>query len=222
MKRIIISEIGFNLFVLKKMLISSFHILLPSSLSIECWRKLGFCLLPLFGSLLTIFNIDIVYWSFSLLFQEGELEIYVLNTVPVIIYLDVVYNKDKILNENRGKSGIYRWTNVNNKKSYMRSSSNLTRRFQCYLNTNYMLRYKSKSKIYSSLLKHGYNAFTLEIVEYCEKEELIIREQNYLDKLNPSYNILKIAGSSLGYTHSEQTKNLMSVNNTKEKHPFFL
>jgi hypothetical protein len=36
------------------------------------------------------------------------LEVYVLNTVPVITYLDVISDRDKILNENRGKSGIYR------------------------------------------------------------------------------------------------------------------
>lgn len=67
----------------------------------------------------------------------------------------------------------------------------------------------------------GYNAFTLDILEYCEKEELITREQYYIDKLSPSYNILKIAGSSLGFTHSEKTKSIMSINNTKEKHPLF-
>lgn len=114
----------------------------------------------------------------------------------------MISDRDKILKDNRGKSGIYRWTSVNNKKSYVGSSTYLARRFNYYLNTNYILSYKSKSKIYSSLLKHGYNAFTLDILEYCEKEELIIREQYYLDKLNPSYNILKLAGSSLGFTHS--------------------
>jgi hypothetical protein len=31
------------------------------------------------------------------------------------------------------------------------------------------------------------------------------REQYYLDLLKPEYNILKIAGSSLGYKHSENT-----------------
>ena len=41
------------------------------------------------------------------LFQKGEsslfmLEVYVLNTVPVITYLDVISDRDKILNENRG------------------------------------------------------------------------------------------------------------------------
>ena len=30
------------------------------------------------------------------------LEVYVLNTVPVITYLDVISDRDKILNENRG------------------------------------------------------------------------------------------------------------------------
>lgn len=47
------------------------------------------------------------------------------------------------------------------------------------------------------------------------------REQYYLDKLKPKYNILKIAGSSLGYKHTSITKAKMSINNTKEKHPFF-
>ena len=32
------------------------------------------------------------------------------------------------------------------------------------------------------------------------------REQYYLDCLKPEYNILKIAGSSLGFKHSEETK----------------
>ena len=36
------------------------------------------------------------------------------------------------------------------------------------------------------------------------------REQFYIDKLNPEYNILKIAGSNLGYKHSEASLKLMS------------
>ena len=34
---------------------------------------------------------------------------------------------------------------------------------------------------------------------------MIEREQYYIDTLNPEYNILKIAGSPLGYIHSEET-----------------
>ena len=67
---------------------------------------------------------------------------------------------------------------------------------------------KSKENLIISraLIKYGYSNFSLTILEYCDKSELLKREQYYLDKLGPKYNILKIAGSSLGYTLSEETK----------------
>nr|YP_009262027.1 hypothetical protein [Chrysoporthe austroafricana]AMX22102.1 hypothetical protein [Chrysoporthe austroafricana] len=34
---------------------------------------------------------------------------------------------------------------------------------------------------------------------------VIEREQYYIDTLKPEYNLLKIAGSSLGYSHTEET-----------------
>lgn len=59
--------------------------------------------------------------------------------------------------------------------------------------------------ICSALLKYGYSNFQLEILEYSTNNETIIKEQYYLDLLNPEYNILKTAGSSLGYKHSPDT-----------------
>lgn len=59
--------------------------------------------------------------------------------------------------------------------------------------------------IYKALLKDGYSNFKLEILEYCAPKECIEREQYYLDYLNPEYNIFKIAGSSLGHKHTEET-----------------
>jgi group I intron endonuclease len=56
--------------------------------------------------------------------------------------------------------------------------------------------------IYKALLAHGFENFTLEILEYCEPSVLIEREQYYIDLLNPEYNILKIAGSRLGAKHT--------------------
>ena len=61
-----------------------------------------------------------------------------------------------------------------------------------------------------ALLKHGYSNFTLEIIEYCEPSDVIDREQFYLDLLCPEYNVLKTAGSSWGFKHSEETKQKMS------------
>lgn len=46
---------------------------------------------------------------------------------------------------------------------------------------------------------------TLEILEYCDRSIVINREQYYLDKYEPDYNILTKAGSSLGFRHYEQT-----------------
>ena len=57
-------------------------------------------------------------------------------------------------------------------------------------------------QIYRGLLKYGYSNFSLEILEYCNPSEVFSREQYYLDLLNPDYNILKIAGSHLGFKHS--------------------
>jgi group I intron endonuclease len=59
--------------------------------------------------------------------------------------------------------------------------------------------------IYRALLRYGYSNFSLEIMEFCEASQAVVREQHYLDLLNPEYNILKIAGSSLGKKHSEET-----------------
>ena len=52
----------------------------------------------------------------------------------------------------------------------------------------------SNSLIYKALLLHGYGAFNLEILEYCNKQYIIEREQYYIDLLKPEYNIQSIAG----------------------------
>ena len=59
--------------------------------------------------------------------------------------------------------------------------------------------------IYQGLLNNGYSNFSLEILEYCDPDKAIIREQYYINLLNPKYNILKIAGSLFGFKHSEET-----------------
>jgi len=56
-----------------------------------------------------------------------------------------------------------------------------------------------------ALLKYGFSNFSLEILEYCNSEDLLKKEQYYLDTLKPEYNIAEIAGSTLGYKHSEES-----------------
>jgi group I intron endonuclease len=59
--------------------------------------------------------------------------------------------------------------------------------------------------INKALIKYGYSQFRLEILEYCDSSSVISREQYYINILIPVYNLLKIAGSSLGYKHTEDT-----------------
>jgi hypothetical protein len=62
-----------------------------------------------------------------------------------------------------------------------------------------------------AILKHGIENFSLDILEYCATKDVIQREQYYLDTYKPIYNILKIAGSSLGYVHNETSLAKMSL-----------
>ena len=90
----------------------------------------------------------------------------------------------------------------------MGSAVSLSKRFSVYYSTksiNEVLS-RSKSNILSALLKYGYSAFRLEILEYCESSQTIVREQYYLDLLLPEYNILLVGSSSLGKLHTEEVK----------------
>ena len=44
--------------------------------------------------------------------------------------------------------------------------------------------------------------FFLLILEITEKDNLLVREQYYLDSFKPGYNVLAKAGNSVGYKHT--------------------
>ncbi|KAI1944323.1 hypothetical protein LOZ66_000003 (mitochondrion) [Ophidiomyces ophidiicola] len=76
--------------------------------------------------------------------------------------------------------------------------------------------------IKDALLKYGHDKFNLEILEYCEKEDLIEREQYYLDKLTPEYNVLKQAYSLLGFKHSDETIEKLRLKTLSEEQKEFI
>jgi group I intron endonuclease len=125
-------------------------------------------------------------------------------TVPAIkTYDNADTQKKSIIEDNKGKAGIYFWINKKNGKTYIGSAINLANRFYAYYNLKYIL--KSNMTIGRALLKYGHSNFSLHILEYCEVHNVLEREQYYLDLLKPKYNILRLAGSSLGYRHTEET-----------------
>ena len=125
------------------------------------------------------------------------------SVVPVTIYDNADIQKLQAINENKSKSGVYRWTNKVNGNSYVGSSVNLAKRFINYYNFNYIN--KSKMLISKALIKYGYSNFILEIIEFCKSSEVISREQYYINLLKPKYNILKVAGSTLGHKHTKES-----------------
>jgi group I intron endonuclease len=132
--------------------------------------------------------------------------------------------KDKILLENKNKSGIYKFTNLINGKRYIGSSENLSNRLSFYYSPfkiNSALQ-QSKSYICSAIIKYGLKYFSLEILEYCEPSKLLIREKYYID-LGAEYNIIKnpTIPPMSGRQHSDETKTIMSDARKGENNPMY-
>lgn len=139
-----------------------------------------------------------------------------LTFMPIVCYNDALSKKKQILSENIGKTGIYRWTHLESNKSYVGSSVNLGRRLRNYLNTTFISHSTRSSMIINkALLKYGYSKFKLEILEYCTIKDLAKREQYYIDRFSPEYNVLKIAYSSIGYKHTNESLEKVRMNLVK-------
>jgi group I intron endonuclease len=121
------------------------------------------------------------------------------------VYENALDMRKDILNENKDKSGIYMITNKLTEDIYIGQSKNISNRFKNYFNLSYLKSIDSYI-ISRALIKYGYSNFSVTILEYCDKSKLLVREQYYIDKFNPQYNILKKAGSSLNSKHTEETK----------------
>ncbi len=142
---------------------------------------------------------------------------WLIDNTPERIYLNSAEYKDNIYKDNKNKSGIYLWFNTINDKYYIGSAQDLTRRFRQYHSDKYLT--KTSLLIHKALLKNTHDKFSLYILEYCDIKDLIEREQYYINLLTPQYNILKIAGSTLGFKHTEETLIKMSEAKSGENHP---
>jgi len=144
--------------------------------------------------------------------------------IPTIIYNNAEIDKNRILKDIKNKSGIYQWTHLESGKTYIGSAVNLSKRVSKYFTIKFITRYK-KSHINNALSLYSYSAFSFSIVEYinienlskAESRKLILeREQYYINTLEPEFNILKIAGSSLGYKHTEESLEKLRIPRTEE------
>lgn len=112
------------------------------------------------------------------------------------------------------ESGVYQIVNNVNGKCYVGSSINLhTRRLRHF---NDLLKNKHENEhLQRAYNKYGKEAFEFKVIELLEiddniKEKLLSREQFWIDNLKPEYNILPVAGSSIGYRHTDEAKKKIS------------
>jgi hypothetical protein len=139
--------------------------------------------------------------------------------------------KDNIYNV----TGIYLIHNNISNKSYVGSAVNIYKRIFGKSSISH-LRSLSEGRHHNAHLqsaynKHGVSAFTFSVLEVCSKEELIEREQFFLDTLllakdkkefvNKAYNICPVAGSPLGRPTSTTTKIKMSQSQIGTKNSMY-
>lgn len=109
----------------------------------------------------------------------------------------------------KNKSGIYQIKSIIDNRIYIGSSIDLKAR------KRYHFWNLSKKEHHSKYLQRYYNKYGKEnlkfsILEFCCKENLIEREQYWLNLLSPEFNMCKIAGNCLGHKVSEKTKRKIS------------
>lgn len=117
------------------------------------------------------------------------------------------------------KQGVYQIKNLINGKLYIGSTSTDNGFDQRWYQHCYLLNRNRHPNCYLQRAWNKYRAnfFVFEILEKCQPQDCIVREQYYLDTLlfadcNDSrfkslgYNILRVAHSFLGYRHTNKTK----------------
>lgn len=108
--------------------------------------------------------------------------------------------------DKKRRSGIYKITNTITKNFYIGSSIYIKERRSMHFHRLKVKKHFNKF-IQEDCDLHGEASFIFEVVEFCEKEDLLIREQYYLDTLKPFYNIHKNALSKSRQNWLKKLKN---------------
>ncbi len=111
-------------------------------------------------------------------------------------------------------SGIYRIVNTKTSKVYIGSAINLHRRFITHYDILKRNVHHSKH-LQNSFNKYGKDVFEIDILQKCDKENLLFHEQKWIDLTKSydrrlGYNINPVAGSNLGITSSKATRDKIS------------
>jgi group I intron endonuclease len=119
-------------------------------------------------------------------------------------------HRQKYFSQKEKGGVVYKITNQIDGKFYIGSTNNLIKRYYTHIHDIRSVR-NTCVKLIRAVNKHGEDNFTFEILCECSTEEILKTEQSYIDTLNPTYNIAKIAGSNLGIKRTEEIKLKKSI-----------
>lgn len=105
--------------------------------------------------------------------------------------------------------GIYKITNTTNNKCYIGSAVYIKSRWARH-RTDLRKGCHANKHFQSAWNMYGEKSFIFEVIEECSLENIVEREQYYLNTLKPEYNILLTAKSSIGLKHTQKTKDKLS------------
>ena len=106
-------------------------------------------------------------------------------------------------------SGIYVISNLIDDRVYVGSAVSLSHRKSTHF---FQLRNNKhcNSHLQNFVNKYGLDKLRFNVIELCDKSELIKREQFWFSKFEYKFNIALFAGSTLGRVYSESTKKKIS------------
>jgi len=116
------------------------------------------------------------------------------------------------------KSGVYQIILKSDNRSYIGSAVDIKKRWKAHILAAKSNR--TKQVIARAIAKHGVDSFEWKVLEYCDIEQLIEREQHWLDTVRPfvdennGFNVRKIADSNLGIKRSIESRKKQSITMT--------
>ena len=145
---------------------------------------------------------------------------------PIPGWTEENYKALKINEMKVKRAGIYSIVNTVNNKIYIGSAINLSRRFSEHLrelqrNAHY------NDHLQKSWNKYGKESFSFNIEYFCNEEDLIVIEQQYIDAYSKKivfdsmYNINPSATSNSGCKHTQKSLDKMRIQQSDQNNGFY-
>lgn len=137
--------------------------------------------------------------------KNNSINIFLLFQIAYICHMEYIQNIE-------GRSGIYIISNTIDNRIYVGSATSF--RHRCAVHKRSIKAGKhGNPKLMAFANKYGIDKLIFTATFACSIEDLIKHEQEYLDRLQPfgdnGFNIVKTAGSPIGYKHTEEAKEKM-------------